>query len=234
MKEFVVDDDTVSDNTDTTDHSDLTDSTGYSSDEDYSMFSVVNPMIVVSNRLPFVLKRDDSGSLKRQPRYLQLLFCQNIFFYQILFSAGGLVTAVAPVVVECDGLWVGWTGLQDYHPASDSIPDPCPDDLTPTAGLKSSNIVPVTLDSSSMFDQYYNGCCNATFWPLFHSMPDRAVFNIETWTSYSIVNKQFAETTLEAIRRQKDSSRLVMSLCIIIPDELNAAKFQLSGSTIII
>ena len=27
-------------------------------------------------------------------------------------SAGGLVTAVAPVVVECDGLWVGWTGLE--------------------------------------------------------------------------------------------------------------------------
>ena len=23
------------------------------------------------------------------------------------------------------------------------------------------------------FQMYYNGCCNATFWPLFHSMPDR-------------------------------------------------------------
>ena len=23
------------------------------------------------------------------------------------------------------------------------------------------------------FQLYYNGCCNATFWPLFHSMPDR-------------------------------------------------------------
>ena len=70
MKEFIVEDDGVSDNTDTTDHSDLTDTTGYSSDEEYSMFSVVNPMIVVSNRLPFVLKRNDNGSLKRQPRYL--------------------------------------------------------------------------------------------------------------------------------------------------------------------
>jgi trehalose-6-phosphate synthase len=29
--------------------------------------------------------------------------------------------------------------------------------------------------------RFYNGCCNATFWPLFHSMPDRTVFDIQTW-----------------------------------------------------
>ena len=31
------------------------------------------------------------------------------------------------------------------------------------------------------FDSYYNGCCNGTFWPLFHSMPDRAIFKAEHW-----------------------------------------------------
>lgn len=31
------------------------------------------------------------------------------------------------------------------------------------------------------FDSYYNGCCNGTFWPLFHSMPDRAQFSVEAW-----------------------------------------------------
>ena len=60
-----------------------------------------------------------------------------------------------------------------------------------------------------MFDSYYNGCCNATFWPLFHSMPDRAVFNIDTWQSYSLVNTIFAEKTLEAVRKYKDSSRYI-------------------------
>ena len=97
--------------------------------------------------------------------------------------------------------------FQDYNPASDQIPDCCPDDLTPTSGLKSDNIVPVSIPSRTTFDQYYNGCCNATFWPLFHSMPDRAVFNIETWQSYSQVNQIFAERTLEAVRKFKDSSR---------------------------
>ena len=31
------------------------------------------------------------------------------------YSAGGLVTAVAPVVIENNGLWIGWTGLHDYN-----------------------------------------------------------------------------------------------------------------------
>ena len=160
------------------------------------------------------------------------------------------MTAVAPVVIECDGLWVGWTGLEDYNPETDLIPESSEGriekivcfvsswfglvfqrylccsrntvffrlirtifssffqgDLTPTSGLKSGNIVPVSIQSSRTFDNYYNGCCNATFWPLFHSMPDKAVFNIETWKSYAQVNEIFAEKTLDAVRKYKDSSR---------------------------
>ena len=45
----------------------------------------VNSLIVVSNRLPFVLIRGEDGALTRKS------------------SAGGLVTAVAPVVVHCNG-----------------------------------------------------------------------------------------------------------------------------------
>ena len=42
-------------------------------------------LIVVSNRLPFVLSRRDDETLYRKP------------------SAGGLVTAVAPVMVQSGG-----------------------------------------------------------------------------------------------------------------------------------
>ena len=42
-------------------------------------------LIVVSNRLPFVLCRRENGTLHRKP------------------SAGGLVTAVAPVMVQSGG-----------------------------------------------------------------------------------------------------------------------------------
>ena len=97
-----------------------------------------------------------------------------------LFSAGGLVTAVAPVVIDCQGLWVGWTGLDDFNPKFEEIPESEADDKAPTAGLLSKQAVPVAVDRG-LFDRYYNGCCNETFWPLFHSMPDRAIFHSETW-----------------------------------------------------
>jgi len=41
-------------------------------------------------------------------------------------------------------------------------------------------VIPVDFDPQ-VFDSYYNGCCNGTFWPLFHSMPDRAQFSADSW-----------------------------------------------------
>uniref|UniRef100_A0A1B0D3M0 Trehalose-6-phosphate synthase n=1 Tax=Phlebotomus papatasi TaxID=29031 RepID=A0A1B0D3M0_PHLPP len=84
--------------------------------------STKNSLIVVSNRLPFVLKTNpETKALERKP------------------SAGGLVTAVCPVVINGKGLWVGWSGL---HMKDDDlvIPESDPNDHTPTAGLKSSQV----------------------------------------------------------------------------------------------
>jgi trehalose 6-phosphate synthase/phosphatase len=90
------------------------------------------------------------------------------------------VTAVAPVVIKCSGIWVGWTGLDDFDLSKDVIPEAVPGDNAPTAGLKSRQALPVHVEKK-LFDEYYNGCCNETYWPLFHSMPDRAVFNKKHW-----------------------------------------------------
>lgn len=54
-------------------------------------------------------------------------------------SAGGLVTAVAPVVVQGRGLWVGWPGVQLDDP-NEPIPESDPSDCNPTAGLKSDQV----------------------------------------------------------------------------------------------
>ncbi|XP_039285067.1 alpha,alpha-trehalose-phosphate synthase [UDP-forming] isoform X2 [Nilaparvata lugens] len=137
-------------------------------------------IIVVSNRLPFVLKRDASGNLSRHA------------------SAGGLVTAVAPVVVRNKGIWIGWPGIQLDNP-EELIPESDPNDKTPTAGLLSSQVVAVQVEPQ-VFDSYYNGCCNRTFWPLFHSMPDRAVFSADHWKSYQEVNRMFANHTIQSLR----------------------------------
>lgn len=53
----------------------------------------------------------------------------------------------------------------------------------------------------AMFDSYYNGCCNGTFWPLFHSMPSRASFSADDWGNYVKVNQLFAAKTIEALER---------------------------------
>lgn len=50
------------------------------------------------------------------------------------------MTAVAPVVVECKGTWIGWSGSFDLKPG-DSIPESDPEDNAPTAGLKSSQVI---------------------------------------------------------------------------------------------
>uniref|UniRef100_A0A182J7Z1 Uncharacterized protein n=1 Tax=Anopheles atroparvus TaxID=41427 RepID=A0A182J7Z1_ANOAO len=139
-------------------------------------------LIVVSNRLPFVLKRDPkTGKLSRHA------------------SAGGLVTAVAPVVIKGKGLWVGWSGIT-LEDENEPIPESDPTDHTPTAGLLSEQVVSVNVEPK-LFDSYYNGCCNGTFWPLFHSMPGRATFCADHWKSYYTVNKEFAARTIEALER---------------------------------
>ncbi|XP_050304055.1 uncharacterized protein LOC126741605 isoform X1 [Anthonomus grandis grandis] len=146
-----------------------------------NVVSSTGSMIVISNRLPFVLQRNKDGQLVRKA------------------SAGGLVTAVAPVVINGNGFWVGWPGIHLENP-KEPIPESDPEDITPTAGLKSDKVIAVQMDPV-VFDSYYNGCCNATFWPLFHSMPDRASFKGEHWKNYVIANKEFAECTLKALRQ---------------------------------
>lgn len=49
------------------------------------------------------------------------------------------MTAVCPVVIRGNGLWVGWSGihLEDPH---EPIPESNPSDQTPTAGLKSEQV----------------------------------------------------------------------------------------------
>jgi len=109
------------------------------------------------------------------------------------------VTAVAPLVIKCDGIWVGWPGIQ-LSSQNEPIPESNPNDQSPTAGLKSSQVEAILVEPS-LFSEYYNGCCNGTFWPLFHSMPDRAVFKSTTYEAYKAVNEFFAYKTVDALRK---------------------------------
>jgi trehalose 6-phosphate synthase len=52
----------------------------------------VDRLVIVSNRLPIVLTKGDLGDWQVQP------------------GSGGLVTALAPVLRDRGGLWIGWPG----------------------------------------------------------------------------------------------------------------------------
>lgn len=104
------------------------------------------------------------------------------------------MTALSPVVKQCGGIWIGWPGSHDLHPL-DEIPEP--EEVTDT-GLPSKQVKPV-LVRPELFDSFYNGCCNGTFWPLFHSMPDRAVFLSETFK----VSHHFINIFCEMFKQQR-------------------------------
>ncbi|KAK2709670.1 uncharacterized protein LOC136027360 [Artemia franciscana] len=143
-----------------------------------------NSLIVVSNRLPFVLKRGSNGVLQRS------------------HSAGGLVTAVAPVVTKCNGKWIGWPGLFDLG-GHEKVPEASDDDKSPTAGLKSNQVIPVNIPEND-FEEFYNGFCNGTLWPLFHSFSCKITYDRNSWQTYQKVNDYFAEKTVEALRYQQE------------------------------
>lgn len=49
------------------------------------------------------------------------------------------MTAVAPVVINGNGVWVGWPGVHMEDP-NEPIPESDPNDRTPTAGLLSRKV----------------------------------------------------------------------------------------------
>ena len=61
-----------------------------------------------------------------------------------------------------------------------------------------------------MFDDYYNGCCNATFWPLFHSMPDRAVFQADKWEVRDLITIKVEPFRIRLRLESKDSLVLLL------------------------
>jgi trehalose-6-phosphate synthase len=59
-------------------------------------------MVVISNRLPLTIEESKEG-------------------FRLDGSSGGLVTAFRPLLNDCAGVWMGWTGT-DCSPANRSAP----------------------------------------------------------------------------------------------------------------
>ncbi|MGQ0658307.1 MAG: alpha,alpha-trehalose-phosphate synthase (UDP-forming) [Chromatiales bacterium] len=123
-------------------------------------------LIIVSNRLPFVVTRTEEGRRVVKP------------------AAGGLVTALLPVLRDHGGVWVGWTGTADGETC-------CGDALADAARDIGFQLVPVGLSEDEV-QKFYMGFSNEIIWPLFHDLPSFCNFEPSYWQSYLQVSRKFA------------------------------------------
>jgi trehalose 6-phosphate synthase/phosphatase len=125
----------------------------------------MNRLIVVSNRLPFAL--DSTGD----------------DLWTVTPAAGGLVSAVEPVLRERGGTWIGWPGI------AGEIPKKPLAEATRDAGYA---VVPVALSETER-DEFYYGYSNEVIWPLFHDLQNFCNFEPGYWQTYRQVNERYAE-----------------------------------------
>ncbi|HEX6277416.1 MAG TPA: bifunctional alpha,alpha-trehalose-phosphate synthase (UDP-forming)/trehalose-phosphatase, partial [Polyangiaceae bacterium] len=121
-------------------------------------------LILVSNRLPFGIKRDDA----------------NI---EIKPSSGGLATGLRGVHARGESLWVGWPGMEPRSAEEREHID---------RELEKQHIVPVHFTAAEM-ERFYEGVANGVIWPLFHYLIDRVPAVIRHWDDYVSANERFAD-----------------------------------------
>jgi len=125
-----------------------------------------NRLMIISNRLPVVFEEHD-GKLRSRP------------------GSGGLVTALAPVLRNRGGVWIGWSGQPDVEaPDIDSL-------LNESSASTGYTLRSVPLSAAEL-ELYYYGFANEIIWPLFHDLQSHCNFVPNYWDSYVDVNRRFA------------------------------------------
>ena len=103
-------------------------------------------------------------------------------------STGGLVTGLASLKKEYERFWIGWPGI-----ASEKLQSQHVEHIAEK--LSAQNCVPVFLSQRDIED-YYEGFCNKTIWPLFHYFPLYTVYEPRYWRAYEKVNKTYCDEVL--------------------------------------
>ena len=125
----------------------------------------------------------------REP-YMHVMEGRNI---KCIVPAGGVVTALDPVMRVCDGVWIAnGSGDADRETVDESDKLRVPPD-EPSYTLKR---VWLTKEEE---EGYYYGFSNEGIWPLCHITHTRPVFRLEDWVYYQRANEKFAEALLNEI-----------------------------------
>ena len=131
------------------------------------------PLFVVSNREP----------------YMQV-FNEKDKSIGVIVPASGVVTALEPVLLACNGTWIAHgSGSADREVVDPHDRLRVPPDH-PTYTLRR---VWLSNDEERC---YYAGFSNEGLWPLCHIAHTRPVFRPEDWFHYQQVNRRFADTVI--------------------------------------
>lgn len=134
---------------------------------------VTERLVVVSNRLPQTLTRQDGKWITER-------------------SSGGLATAMEPLLRQTGGIWIGWPGaasdpsdperrriLREWQDRDGAVAVEMPPDLV---------------------SNFYEGYPNQAVWPLFHYLPSWLRFAPRGWNAYVDANRLFCETVARHVR----------------------------------
>ena len=141
-------------------------------------------LYLVSNREPYMHEKDGPG-------------------IRCIVPAGGLVTALDPVMRVCDGLWIAHgSGDADRETVDGN------DTLRVPPGEPAYTLKRVWLTKEEEGGYYY-GFSNEGLWPLCHITHTRPDFRLEDWTHYRNVNGKFADALLKEIAGEESPLILV-------------------------
>jgi trehalose 6-phosphate synthase len=132
------------------------------------------PLFVVSNREPYLHVRSEKDKS-----------------VEIIIPASGLVTAIEPVLLACDGTWIAHgSGSADRETADEH------DHLRVPPDHAKYTLRRVWL-SAEEEKGYYEGFANEGIWPLCHIAHTRPIFRPGDWEHYQEVNRRFANAVLQ-------------------------------------
>ncbi|KAL0585721.1 hypothetical protein ABG067_004645 [Albugo candida] len=138
-------------------------------------------LIMISNRLPISVKRDEATNE-----------------YAFSMSSGGLVTALNGIRDEVPFIWIGWLGEEIRQEDQARVRDQL---------AKEFNCIPVFL-TKEVAELYYNDFSNDILWPIFHYVPlpmfrpnAEKKFDFRPWETYKYANNRFAQTVNQVYRK---------------------------------
>lgn len=142
------------------------------------------PLLLVSNREPYMHVN--------QGRRVECIV-----------PAGGLVTALEPVLRASGGTWIA-------HGAGDADWDVVDAEarIRVPPGDPHYTLKRVALTKEEEHGYYY-GFSNEGLWPLCHIAHTRPVFRVEDWEHYRAANEKFALATLQELEGREDACVLV-------------------------